>query len=365
MPYAGIVSPTAVAEEGETFAQHPVGTGPFMMAEWDPGVSLSLNRNSDYHWGPLDVENKDAPHIDQAVFKVIPDASTQLAAFQAGEADVIFINQPAHLAKLESDDSVQLTEAAIGAEIYLGFNAARPPFDDVLVRQALSHAVQKDDILQAALGGIGKVSCTPLASTLPGYDESLCNYELGFDPARSEALLVEAGYAKNADGNWEKDGEILAATLLSSTRAPNGDIAAMLQNQFAAIGVPVEIQLLDARAALGAATEGDYDMMVWRYGWNDADVLNIYLASDRIGSTNRSFYSNPDVDTLLSQAIHELDPDARAELYQEALKLIMADAPWQPLYEPLDVIAVSGDAQDVVIGPMGRVLLNDARVVKQ
>ncbi len=364
MPFAGIVSPTAVAEAGDTWPQQPVGTGPFMMADWDPGVAITLDRNPDYRWGPLDVENKAAPSIDQAVFKVIPDASTQLAAFQAGEADVVFVNQPAHLAKLEGIEGTQLTEAAINAVIYLGFNAGSAPFDDVLVRQALSHAVQKDDILQAVLGGVGKVSCTPLASTLPGYDESLCEYELGYDPVQAEELLAEAGYAKNDDGNWEKGGELLAATILTSTRAPNGDIAAMLQSQFGAIGIPIDILQLDARAAMGAATAGDYDMMVWRYGWNDADVLNIYLASERIGSTNRSHYSNPDVDELLAQAIHELDADARAQLYQQAIKLIMADAPWQPLYEPLDVIAVSGHAQDVVIGPMGRVLLNDAWVAE-
>ena len=362
MPYAGIISPAAVEKWGDAFAQHPVGTGPFMMEAWEPGVSITLARNPAYHWPPPDVENPAAPYIDHAAFKVIPDASTQLAAFETGEVDIIFVNQPAHLAKLEQMEGVELTEVAINSLIYLGFDAGRAPLDDATVRQALSHAVNKQEILDTALGGIGKLACSPLASTLPGYDPGLCDGELAYDPEQAEALLAEAGFSKTDGGGWEREGQPLSLTLLTSTRAPNGDIATVLQAQLAAIGVPIEIQQLDARAAMKAAVAGDYDLFLWRYGWNDADVLNIYLGSDRIGRTNRTFYSNPEVDALLNQALTELDADARAKLYQDAVRLIMADAAWQPLYEPVDVIAVGPHVQDVGIGPMGRVFLNDARV---
>ncbi len=364
MPYAGIVSPTAVEKWGEEFSQHPVGTGPFMMETWEPGISIALSNNADYTWGPLDVQNQAAPYIDQALFKVIPDASTQLAAFETGETDIIFVNQPSHIAKLEQMEDVELTEVAINSLIYLGFNAASAPLDEATVRQALSHAVNKQEIMDTALGGIGKLACSPLASTLPGYDPSLCDNELTYNPALAETLLSEADYSKNNDGVWEREGEPLSLSLLTSTRAPNGDIATVLQSQLAAIGVPVDIQLLDARAAMKSAAAGEYDLFLWRYGWNDADVLNIYLGSDRIGSTNRTFYSNPDVDTLLNQALTELDADARAKIYQDAVRLIMADAAWQPLYEPVDVIVVGPQVQDVVIGPMGRVFLNDATVTQ-
>ncbi len=365
MPYAGILSPTAVEAYGEDIGQHPVGTGPFKMASWDAGVSITLARNPDYAWGPPAVENKGAPHIEQAVFKVIPDASTQLAALQAGEIDVMFVNNPSHLRKLRQDGNTETHEATINSLIYLGFNCQRPPFDNVQVRQALAHAVNKEEVLEIALGGLGQVAHAPLAETLPGYDPVLKQYELGYNPARAEDLLVEAGFTRDANGVWVRGDTRLEATILTSTRAPNGAIATVLQSQFKAIGVPVEIQQLDARAVLQAGTQGDYDLMVWRYGWNDADVLNIYLSSDRIGSTNRFFYSNEQVDTLFEEAMHTLDEDKREQLYIDVQKIILQEAPWQPLYMPVDVLAFNKRVDDIVVGAMGRVLLNDARVVQR
>lgn len=365
MPYAGIISPTAVDEHGEDIGQHPVGTGPFKLETWEAGISITLARNPDYAWGPPAVGNKEAPHIDKAVFKVIPDSSTQLAALQAGEVDVLFVNNPGHLRKLRQDENVETHEATINSLIYLGFNCQQPPFDDVEVRQALAHAVNKQEIVETALGGLGEVAHAPLASTLPGYDPSLEQYELGYDPQKAKELLAEAGFTQSTDGVWVRDGQRLEGTILTSTRAPNGAIATVLQSQFKAIGMPVEIEQLDARAVLKTTTQGNYDMMVWRYGWNDADVLNIYLSSDRIGRTNRVFYSNERVDELFEQAMHTLDEDKREQLYVEAQKIILEEAPWQPLYMPVDVLAVNKRVGNVVVGAMGRVLLNDAQVVQQ
>jgi peptide/nickel transport system substrate-binding protein len=355
---------TAVEQAGEEFARQPVGTGPFMLDSWEPGVSITLKSNPDYNWGPADVENKGAPYIDAAAFKVIPDASAQLAAFQAGEVDIIFVNQPAHLEKLKQEEDVQLQEMVFNSLVYLGFNTSRAPFDDVNVRRALAHAIDKDALVEIAVGGVGQPACQFMASTLPGYDPALCADAPAYDPEEAKALLAEAGFTQNDQSQWERDGEILQATILTSTRPPNGDVATMIQAQLAAIGVPIDIQQLDARAVLKTATAGDYDIILWRYGWNDPDVLNIYLGSDRIGRTNRSFYSNPAVDEIFAQTARELDPDARAQLYVEAQKLLMQDMPWIPLYEPVNVIAISGRVQDTVIGPMGRVLLNDARVIE-
>jgi ABC-type transport system substrate-binding protein len=288
-----------------------------------------------------------------------------VAALQAGEVNVLFINQPSHKAKLEQDEAVELEDALMSDLIYLGFNAQKPPFDEALVRQALSHAVNKDEIVNVALGGLGRAAFAPLPPGLPGFDESLKDYEQGYDPEKAQALLTEAGFERADDGGWERDGHPLGAVLLTSTRAPNEAVATLLQSQLKAIGVPVEIQQLDSNAVTQATAEGNFDLLLYRYGWNDPDALSIFLSSSRIGSTNRVGYSNPEFDALVEQGAHELDEDARTRLYLEAQKIALQDAPWQPLYNPVDIMAMSRLVQGAKIGHMGRLLLNDARVVEQ
>ncbi len=364
MPYAGIISPQSAQKAEESGEGHLAGTGPFVLESWEAGQSITFKRNPDYAWGPPVVNNQGAPHLDALVYKVIPDATTQVTALKAGEVDVVFINQPSHVQSLQDEASIELEEALINSLIYLGFNAQKPPFDEILVRQALANAVNKDEIVDIALGGLGQTAFAPLPPTLPGFDPGLKEYELGYDPEKSKELLVEAGFQQTGGGTWERDGQTLEGLLLTSTRAPNEAVATLLQSQFKAIGVPVEIQQLDGKAVMDATTEGQFDLLLWRYGWNDPDALNIFLSSDRIGRTNRVAYSNPEVDALLEQGARELDEGVRQDLYVEAQQIILQDAAWQPLYNPVDVMAMGEQVQDAKIGYMGRLLLNDALIVQ-
>ncbi|NJN17896.1 MAG: ABC transporter substrate-binding protein [Oscillochloris sp.] len=363
-PYAGIISPTAAAAAGEAFGQQPVGSGPFKFKEWQQGTAVVLERNPDYHWSPGEISNPGAPYIDNVIFKIIPDASTQLAALQADEVDLIFVNAPSHIARLKEESSIQMVEAHLNSLIYLGFNLAHAPLDDVTVRQALAHAVNKDEIIQAALGGVGEAAFAPMASSLPGFDPSLKAFELGFNPAQASEMLAEAGFVAGDDGTLSKDGRPLNLKLLTYARAPNEDVAILIQSQLKAIGVNVEIQQFDTPTAAKAATAGEFDLLLWRYDRNDSDVLNVNLHSSLIGSSNRFSYSNPQVDQLLDRAASEMDDAARAQYYIEAQKLILADAPWQPLYSPVDVLAVSKRVQGFQLASMARVLLNEAQLTE-
>jgi peptide/nickel transport system substrate-binding protein len=361
MPYAGILSPASMAAVDASGEGNLVGTGPFMLGEWKAGQSLTLVANPAYAWGADFMENQGAPYLSELVFKVIPEATTQMAALEVGEVDVIFVNQPSHMEKLAAHPELRTEQMVLNSLIYLGFNSQKGPFAEPLVRQALSHAVDKQQILDIALGGLGQLAYTPLPPTLLGFDPALKQYELGYDPDKARELLQEAGFEATA-GGWQRDGQPLSALLLTSNRAPNEAIATLLQSQLKAIGVPVEIQQLDSRAVQDATNQGAFDLLLWRFEWNDPDGLRIFLGTEAIGSTNRTFYSNPDVDALLAQAAHELDPAARHDLYVQAQQLILQDAPWQPLYNPVDVMAARETVQGVKIGYMGRMLVNDAFV---
>ncbi len=363
MPYAGILSPESARKVAETGKGYLVGTGPFVLSEWRAGQSITLKRNAVYNWAPALTENRAAPYLETLIFKVIPDAMTQLAALEAGEVDAIFVNQPDHRLKLQSNSAVRLEETVLNSLIYLGFNNKKMPFDDVRVRRALSHAVNKEEIVKIALDGLGISAFTPLPPSLLGYDAALKAQELGYDPKKAQALLRDAGFTQTSDGAWARQSQPLKGILLTSNRAPNDTIAVLLQSQLKAIGVLVEIQQLDSKAVMDATTEGKFDLLLWRYDWNDPDALNIYLGSERIGNTNRVAYSNPQVDKLFEQGARELDEEKRHKVYVEAQKIILQDAPWQPLYVPLDMLAFSKRLDGIRVGYMGRMLVNDAWVV--
>lgn len=362
--YAGIISPAAVEKLGDKFGLSPVGSGPFMMKEWKPGESITLARFDSYAWPPAVVKNTGAPLIDELVFKIVPDATAVLTGFQAGEIDMLFVNQPAQFKALGKDKNATLVEANLHSLIYLGFNVAKPPFDNVDVRNAIAAAINKEEIVKLAVGGKGTAAFSPLPPTLPGFDASLADLAPKFDLTTAAELLKKAGYEQQADQSWKNtaSGEMLILEILTSTRPPNETIATIVQDQLSKLGVAVTIKALDSNAVTELGNKGDYQVMLWRYDWNDPDVLNMYLSSSRIGKTNRSNYSNPAVDELLSKAGATMDEGKRNGLYVDAQKLIIADQPWVPLYSPIDTIAIRSTIKDVVIGPMGRVLLNDAWV---
>lgn len=359
MPYAGIMSTALAKAASDEAGRKPVGTGAFKLAEWKPGVSITLSRNPDYNWGSPEVQNRGPVKFEKLVFKLIPDASTQLAALQSGDIDLIYTNEPSHLTKLENDKNFTVQRVNYEGLIFLGYNCAKAPFDDVKVRRALNHAVDKKQIIDTALGGLGKQADTLLAESVLGYGPEVKNAGQAYDVSKAKALLAEAGFKQEADGSWVRNGQKLAGRLLTSTRAPNDAIATVLQSQFKAIGVPVEIQQLDSAAVMKATTEGAFDLLLWRYEWNDPDGLNIFLSTSRIRQTNRVFYSNPKADALFEQGLREFDQEKRAKVYQEVQKIVLADAAWQPLYHPVEAMVYRNRVQGIKVGALARMLVND------
>ena len=114
MPYAGIISPESARQVDETGEGHVIGSGPFMLESWEAGQSLTLSSNPEYAWGPPIMENRGQPYVDALIYKVIPDPATQLAAFQSGEVNVFWVNQPSHRMVLEADETVEMVDAHTG-----------------------------------------------------------------------------------------------------------------------------------------------------------------------------------------------------------------------------------------------------------
>ncbi len=357
MPHAAIIKERAPFTSGDSL-DSLLGTGLFKLGRVQSGVSITLYRNPDYHWGPPEVSNRSMAGFEQLVFKIVPDASTQLAALQKGDLDIVYTNDPGQAEKMRNDDRFGVLDVNFEGLVFLGFNCRRAPFDDIKVRAAFSHAVDKDQIIETALGGLGSRADALLAPSVLGYDECVHQWAKPTDLVRARALLAEAGFVER-DGGWWRDDMQLKASLLASSRAPNDSVATVLQNQLARLGVPVEIKQMDSAAAIKVSSEGLFDLLLWRYEWNDPDGLNMFLGTSRIGQTNRVFYSNPEVDKLFEQGLREFDENKRADLYIKAQKIVLEDAAWQPLYHPEEALLYNKRVNGLQVGALARTLFND------
>src|SRR5258706_14234208 len=136
----GIVSPTAVQKMGEGFSRAPVGTGPFRFVEWKTNTHVIIERNPDY-WG-------DKALLDRVIFKVVPEEGARMIALQTGDADMVLFPSPAQLPALRKDPKFSVHETTGIRVVFAGFHAGMPPLDDVRVRQALLHAVDRKSIVE-------------------------------------------------------------------------------------------------------------------------------------------------------------------------------------------------------------------------
>jgi oligopeptide transport system substrate-binding protein len=296
---------------------HLVGNGPFVLAEYAPEDRIVLERNANY-------TGAEEPTLARLVYRIIADDSAALIAYENGEIDVTAI--PAVDAERYQGNSEQVRYAQL--ETYaVQYNDAQPPFDDPLVRQAFSRAIDRDAYVAAVLHGVGEPAVSWLPPGVPGYDAAV-GQELGFDPDAARSLLAEAGYPNGAG--------FPSVTFMVADDEDNRLTAEFLQDQLKqTLNVDIDIQTVEQGLFYDRYFESDFQVtwLSWFADYGDPENwLPQQFASD--GSLNVIGYSNPQVDDLLARAAVELDQQARVALYDEAHRMIIAGQALTPIYHP-------------------------------
>lgn len=363
--YAGILSPSAVQKANDDIGRTAVGTGPYTLGEWKTGQQITLVRNADYHGAPESFANRGAPYIQQIVYKVIPDPASQLAALQAGEVDYLGLTAT-QLPSVANDPKFKIYDSYAYGLTYLGFDAKRPPFDNAQLRRALSHAVDKNEIVQAVFDNkLAKAQCCPIAESIPGYDPKLAQYDAAYDPGKAKSDLDALGYKLGAGGmRTTPDGKPFQPVLWTTTEATLGKVATLLQAQFKAVGVDLQIHQVESGALLAATPNAVHDLYLNGYSWNEPDMYSLFLSCDRLKSSNRVLYCDPTLEKLIQEGRTTLDQTKRMQIYFDAQKYTLEQAPWQPLYMPVNKTAVRASVKDLKQGKSGALYWYDAYVTK-
>lgn len=340
----GIASPTAIKEKKENFKNEPVGTGPFVFTEWKHNDFITLDKNPGY-W------KEGLPKLNKVIVRSIPDNSARFTALQNGEIDLMEDLSPDDLSTLEGNTGLQKIERPPFNVSYLGFNFNKKPFDNVKVRQALNHAVNKQAIIEAFFSGQATAAVNPMPPSLWGYNDAVNDYE--YDLEKAKALLAEAGYPKGLP-----DPVTLYAMPVSRPYMPDGKkVAEAIQADWEKIGVKTVIESPEWATYLDDTKAGEKDdiyMLGWTGDNGDPDnFLYTLLDKDAIPGNNRSFYINEELHTVLINAQKETDQAKRSDLYKQAQEIIKADAPWIPLVHTTPLLAAKTNLKGFVPGPTG------------
>lgn len=344
MPAFGIASPKALEEKGEKFKEEPVGTGAFVFKEWKRNDSITLEKNPTY-W------KEGLPKLNKLIVRSIPENSARFTALQAGELDLIEGVNSDDLPALEGNPDLQKFVRPAFNVGYLGFNTKKAPFDNPKVRQALSHAVNKEALIQAFYGGLAEPAKNPMPPSLSGYNNAIQDYEYNLDKAK--AMLAEAGYP-----NGIEEELVFYAMPVARPYMPDGKkVAEALQAEFAKIGVKTRIESPEWAVYLEDAKKGEKDhifMLGWTGDNGDADnFMFTLLSKDTIGSNNYSQWSHDEYSKLVAEAQVALDTAKRAELYTKAQEIFHAEAPWVPLVHSTPLLAGRANVKGYVPSPTG------------
>lgn len=313
----GIIAKESV--DNGTIATQPIGTGPFMITDFQPGNKVVLTKNP-YYW------QQGLPYLDKVEIRIITDESVRQTGLLTGDIDWAISVPPQSLSQLENAQGVVVDKTAAGAYWYIGVNLKNKPLNDPKVREAINYAINRKDITTAMTFGTG----VPTQDPIPSSSAWAFNYApYSFDPAKAKQLLTEAGYP---DG--------FRMQIMPTTQYPESIRGAqVIQQELQQVGIRVTIKSLEWAQWLQEEGKGNYDTYVC--SWNGlVDPYDFFYAQHRTGQVfNFTGYSNPKVDQLLDQGNVTQGFDARKSIYQQVNKMIVDDAPYIYLYNPANINA--------------------------
>jgi peptide/nickel transport system substrate-binding protein len=314
----------------------PVGTGAFKFVSFAKGSEIRYERNPDYF-------KKDLPYLDELVMKIIPDPSARVLSLENGDVDWIADTPGVDLARLEQNEEITTAETnwnpgGSNCIMTITFNLDRPAFKDLRFRQAFASGLDRQQFVDQILFGQGRVADAPISSGIPWAHANRLDMP-GFDRAKAESLLDEAGWKMEGEGarvargvEGVPDGTRLSFGFLHfPTFVKYGEL---VRSQLAAIGIDVLQEPLDpAPFRERVFVRDDFDTAIISYcNGPDPEVgVRRMFHSSEIGAvpfTNASHFSDPQVDSLFNEAAREVDRTRRTPLYRQIQEIAVANMPY-------------------------------------
>jgi peptide/nickel transport system substrate-binding protein len=291
-----------------------VSAGPYRLVSAQRGQSYTLDRVTPYPFAP-----GGKPTMTKVVFKVYPDVNTEILALKSGAVDVVANTlPPSQVPVLEKAQGITVQNVPGLGYNFLTYNVTHKPLNNVLVRQALAHAVDDATLRRVVLDGEGvSAGGVPIAPVLKQWvDQSIKEYS--FDPALSRKLLEQAGYKPSSSGRFP-----LSFTLVYSLQDPvTSEIAPLIRSQAAQAGITINLKGLDRNTFLQAGVQGSFDIYASAFSIEDNPVIGMALAFEPKGANNYTFADNSQLNGLLASAATAPTMAQQVSLVHQAAQLV-------------------------------------------
>ena len=319
----------------------PVGTGPYKVDTYTSGQSVTLVKNVDFYEGE--------PNLDKVTYKIVPDANTQIAQAISKELDIFVMDDKSAIERIESTEGVEVVAADITRYFWIALNQEDERFTDVKVRQAVTHAIDRQAIVDSVLQGYGKVAHGPITPDQEVYyTDEVQQYP--YDVEKAKQLLAEAGWEdSDGDGVVDKDGEKFTINFDIAIQGDLERVAQLVQQYLIAVGLDVQLNVLEWNAMIQKnIIERDYEMMLnWWSFPTDPDVYAQYGSENAGTGNNIPGVQDPKLDELLQRGQATSDPTERAEIYREAQEYMAETLPYIYLWYPQELQLRNSSLQGV------------------
>ena len=347
MEFAGILSKEyanqlSQAKKMENMDFKPVGTGPFIFKKYIKDSLVRLNTNKKYFKGPH-------KNLSGIIVSIVPDTHVRVQKLKTGECDLINQPAPTDLPDIEKHPQLKLVGGVRFNVAYLAMNTEKPPFNNVKVRQAVHHLLNRRLYVKAIYENYAEVAKNPYPSSLWSYNHEIKDYEYSVEKAKK--LLKEAGYPDGFNAT-------LWTLPIARPYNPNGKkMGELMQADLAKANIKIKLQTYDWPTYISRSKKGEHDLI--QFGWTsdngDPDnFLRVLLSCDSVASgVNAARWCNVDFDKLITKAIQVRQQEKRESLYKEAQKIFKEQAPWVTLVHTQDYVAMKKNIEGYIHKPFG------------
>ncbi len=332
----------------DPWADKPIGTGPFMVTEFKRGQYIICDRNPNY-WRKDDAGNA-LPYLDRIVFKPMPDQTAMITQLKAREIQFAYTLPYPQASQIAAMPDMEVIQNRILSWQYLTFNFRNPILQDIAVRQAVAHAINKSAIARA-LGGYPYPVKSVVVPNFPYYDPDTPDHP--YDPAKAASILQAAGYVPGSDGVRAKGPARLSFRIVCQAGLTADEIAEqVIIANLKAIGIEAITDNKAGVALREARYKGGYDLLYARWLTSASPNYSVFYGSK--GPNNGMGYSNPELDEVLYKVEHTMGDAERKELFKKMQAIIGTDLPTIPTTSNVNLIAVTKKLKNFVANPTNR-----------